>query len=176
MALLASVATSALEARRRRSEADAERRRLGEIVERLPLPVAVLDAGMRYTEVNAAFRDLHPNMHAGISYHAMQQTIEARHLNDRPIGGEDLIIPRVFRGEEVPTSELRVRTRQGWRILLSRVVALHDARGAVSGAVLAAQDVTAMRELADTKDRFIHIASHELRSPLAAMQACTSLL
>ena len=38
------------------------------------------------------------------------------------------------------------------------------------------QDVTELRELADAKDRFLSIASHELRSPITSLRATTSLL
>ena len=37
---------------------------------------------------------------------------------------------------------------------------------------LAAAEVNALREVAEAKDRFLSIASHELRSPVAAARAC----
>jgi signal transduction histidine kinase len=51
-----------------------------------------------------------------------------------------------------------------------------DEDGEVSAVVTGFQDVTALRELADARDRFLRIASHELRSPITALRATTSLL
>jgi signal transduction histidine kinase len=53
---------------------------------------------------------------------------------------------------------------------------LPSASEQVQAVVSGFQDVSALRELADAKDRFLRIASHELRSPLTALRATTSLL
>jgi signal transduction histidine kinase len=53
---------------------------------------------------------------------------------------------------------------------------LVDEDGVVRKAVAALQDVAALRELANAKDRFLSVASHELRSPIASLRATASLL
>jgi signal transduction histidine kinase len=55
-------------------------------------------------------------------------------------------------------------------------VPLRDESGAVAGALVALLDITELRELAVAKDRFLAVASHELRSPLASLNACVELL
>jgi signal transduction histidine kinase len=42
--------------------------------------------------------------------------------------------------------------------------------------VLACQDVSALHELAQEKDRFLSVAAHELRTPLTALHATTQLI
>jgi signal transduction histidine kinase len=48
--------------------------------------------------------------------------------------------------------------------------------GAVEAVVLACQDVSALHELAQVKDRFLSVAAHELRTPLTALHATTQLI
>ncbi|HEX8951582.1 MAG TPA: HAMP domain-containing sensor histidine kinase, partial [Polyangia bacterium] len=68
-------------------------------------------------------------------------------------------------------------TRHGERLhVLSVTVPLRGRDGAVEAVLSSFQDVTELRELADAKDRFLSIASHELRSPITSLRATTSLL
>jgi signal transduction histidine kinase len=60
--------------------------------------------------------------------------------------------------------------------VLAVAAPLHDADGAVEAVVTGFQDVSALRELADAKDRFLRIASHELRSPITSLRATIGLL
>ncbi|HEX8951794.1 MAG TPA: HAMP domain-containing sensor histidine kinase, partial [Polyangia bacterium] len=46
----------------------------------------------------------------------------------------------------------------------------------VESVVLACQDVSALHELAQEKDRFLSVAAHELRTPLTALHATTQLV
>ena len=84
-----------------------------------------------------------------------------------------------FRGEHPPPRELTLVTSDGnaaprgerWRHRCAAATARKSRRWS-SGL----QDVTSLREMADAKDHFLRIASHELRSPLTALRASTSLL
>jgi signal transduction histidine kinase len=60
--------------------------------------------------------------------------------------------------------------------VLAVAAPIPDAQGNVEAVVTGFSDVSALRELADAKDRFLRIASHELRSPITALRATTSLL
>jgi signal transduction histidine kinase len=51
-----------------------------------------------------------------------------------------------------------------------------DEPGVVDAVVTGFQDVSGLRELADAKDRFLRVASHELRSPITSLRATTALL
>jgi len=176
LALLSSVAASAVEARRQRHAAEKERARLGQILEHLPLPVMVLDAESRFEQVNAAYRAMNPHATIGASWTDAMGHLEYTAANGAPYPAEDLAVRRALRGEENATSDLRVREGNGFRNLVTHANVLRGAAGDFAGLVAAVQDVTALRELADAKDRFLDIASHELRSPLSALRACTSLL
>ena len=60
--------------------------------------------------------------------------------------------------------------------MLGVAVPLRRPDGSVEAVLSSFQDVTELRELADAKDRFLSIASHELRSPITSLRATTSLL
>jgi signal transduction histidine kinase len=68
-------------------------------------------------------------------------------------------------------------TKHGEKLhVLSVTVPVRDADGRVEAVLSSFQEVTELRELADAKDRFLSIASHELRSPITSLRATTSLL
>jgi signal transduction histidine kinase len=175
MTLLASVAASAVEARRQRRAADAQRARLGQIVEWLPEAVAVLDSDGVFEEVNAAYRALVPLAAIGIQWSSTVSPHDVRTPKGGPVPFDELHVSRALRGERPPPSDFRLLVGAGWRNLVAHSAPLRD-DGELTGVVVAVQDVTALRDLADAKDRFLDIASHELRSPLAAVRACTALL
>jgi PAS domain S-box-containing protein len=47
---------------------------------------------------------------------------------------------------------------------------IHDSGGAVIGAIVVFRDVTERRKLERTKDRFLSVAAHQLRTPLGSMR------
>ncbi|MDP3963764.1 MAG: ATP-binding protein [bacterium] len=51
-----------------------------------------------------------------------------------------------------------------------------DANGLVVGAVIVFRDITVERELSRAKEEFVYFASHQLRTPLAAIKGYTEML
>jgi signal transduction histidine kinase len=96
----------------------------------------------------------------------------------RAIPPDEMLITRAFRGDRPPPRELLLSSRDGRHrmTVLSVAAPLTNERGEVEAVVTGFQDVSALRELANAKDRFLRVASHELRSPLTALRATTSLL
>jgi signal transduction histidine kinase len=96
----------------------------------------------------------------------------------RPIELHEQLVVRAFGGEHPPPEELTVVSPDGSRRIPVMAVAapLIDREGTVTEVVFAFQDVSALRALADAKDRFLRVASHELRSPTTSLRATTSLL
>ncbi len=64
----------------------------------------------------------------------------------------------------------------GERIVLLHCTPLLDAEGQVDGAVLLLADVTEQRRIEDAQRRFIADASHEMRTPIAALKGMLELL
>jgi two-component system, OmpR family, phosphate regulon sensor histidine kinase PhoR len=62
------------------------------------------------------------------------------------------------------------------RILHISAVALHDALGAVAGAVLVFHDVTRLRQLEAMRQEFVANVSHELRTPLSLIKSAVETL
>lgn len=175
--LLASVAANALAARREQRAADEQRARLRQIVEHLPLPAAVLDAAGRFEEVNAAYREILPAASVGRLWSEAAATIDLRGVAGASVPVDKLHVPRAMRGETPPPSDLRLRARDGrWHHLLTHTAPLRGPGGELTGVTIAIQDVTTLRELGEAKDRFIDMASHELRAPLTNLKACAALL
>ncbi|HEX6837005.1 MAG TPA: HAMP domain-containing sensor histidine kinase, partial [Polyangia bacterium] len=100
-------------------------------------------------------------------------------VEGKPLASEELPLVRAF-GGVTTARELTIVSASGDRMHLQAIgVPLRDggAADAAPYAVMTAfHDVTELRELADAKDRFLSIASHELRSPITSLRATTSLL
>ncbi len=125
------------------------------------------------TFVNAAARRLYAT--AGIAL-AVGQSIGAHGLrtaNDEPYPVADLPLARALaRGETVLAAEWGLRRTDGATIAIQGSATPVRGEGGVAlGAVLTFRDVTAARALARRKEEFFANASHDLRTPLAAIKA-----
>jgi signal transduction histidine kinase/GAF domain-containing protein len=177
MQLLASMAAQALERRRHEEELQGQRARLDAIIEHLPIVVAVVDRSGATVHLNAAGRKFQERMSSYDSdWRSGIRSFDIRDSEGHPLSFEDSLIVQAFRGVMPPQREQTLQ-RGGKRVVVLSVAApLPSADGSIDSVVTAFQDVTALRELADAKDRFLSIASHELRSPITSLRATTSLL
>ena len=180
MQILASTAAEVTVRSRVQAEARAEHRRLDQIIEHLPIVIAVLGTNGETLHLNAAGRALAQEL-APPSLEDWRESI--RHIqmlypDGRPIPREDLLIAHAFAGNTPPQRELTLVSADGVRrrAVIAVAAPLVDERGTVTAVVTSFQDVSALRELADAKDRFLRVASHELRSPITSLRATVSLL
>ncbi|MGH2515345.1 MAG: ATP-binding protein, partial [Ktedonobacterales bacterium] len=60
--------------------------------------------------------------------------------------------------------------------VLAHAAPLRDESGAITGAVVAFQDITAVKEVERLRDEFLSVASHELRQPLTVIQGQAQML
>lgn len=179
LTLLGSLASSAVENDRLRRSAEAERRQLEQVIERLPTPIAVIDRQGRYTQANPAYlalthggRELQP----GEELYQHLRAMQLRRSDGSPIEPQELRVNRALRGEQTEPHETQFRSERGTVSVLANAVPLRDESGAVIAALVSLVDVSELREVAVAKDRFLAVASHELRSPLASLNACVELL
>lgn len=175
--LLSSMAAQALERARRRAEERQEQERIAAILEHLPIVIAVIDRTGRPVHVNAAGRAFAERLGAeNLDWREMLRSLQVYDRDGKPVAPDDSGVARAFAGATT-SHERTLVTMRGERLhALSISVPLRGRDGSVEAVLTSFQDVTALRELADAKDRFLSIASHELRSPITSLRATTSLL
>jgi signal transduction histidine kinase len=104
------------------------------------------------------------------------------------VAPEEMPLVRVLRsGQPVLKEELEMEVQDGKRkVMLYSVAPLRDETGALTGAIISAQDISELRRLereaveraAQTKaqmDTFLGIASHELKTPLTSLKLSLQL-
>jgi PAS domain S-box-containing protein len=118
-----------------------ERMFLATVLDSLSDGVIACDADGVITTVNPAARHLHGNPAPTMPMTQLFERIDVRHADGSPMGYEQVPLIRALRGEVVVDAEILL----GDRRLVCAARQLRDATGAVSGAVVAARDVTAER-------------------------------
>ncbi len=103
--------------------------------------------------------------------------LDLRALDGTPLPEDERPLSRALRGERFESFEIVLVCRGGSRRRLafngSAVLGAHQA---VSLAVLTFRDVTELRKLEQTKEEYISLISHDLRSPLTAILGRAQLL
>lgn len=176
--LLASMAAQALTREQRQAEERAEHERVAAILEHLPVAVAVIDKAGAIIHINEAARMFATRMGSeDPDWRAGMARLTVLDLEGRPLPPHEQPLVRAF-GGQTSARELTIISASGDRRVHLQAIAvpLKTPAGATYGVMTASHDVTELRELADAKDRFLSIASHELRSPITSLRATTSLL
>jgi signal transduction histidine kinase len=177
--LLSAMAAEVIQRAVKQAEAEQQRRRLDAIIEHLPIVIAVLDRQGRVVHQNRYGREFGRYFSdTADNWRNAVQTMQLYTAEGKPIPPDQVQVVRAFRGEECKPEEMIVASPDGKRKMHVMAVAapLYGLTGEVQEVVTAFQDVSALRELADAKDRFLRVASHELRSPITSLRATTSLL
>ncbi len=149
----------------------AERDRLAQIVDVLPVGIVLMDVNGTVTLENRATRELFKRDVAP----APGLTGPLRGTLARPDGTaydlRDVPIARSLRGEEV-RGELVCYTRADGTAfdLLTNSAPIRDPGGAVVGAIAAYEDVTALSDAERERTAFFAMASHELKTPVTAVR------
>jgi len=180
MELLGTMTAEVLERERLSAVAEAERRMLDATIEDLPIVISVVDASGRQLHANRAARVVNDVYTRGGSpdWRVEVAKSEIRLPDGTVLSPEQRPLRRAFRGEVVLPTEVVLTTPDGLtaNVLAFAVPISRDPTGRVLAVAVGYQDVSALRALADEKDRFLRVASHELRSPLTSLRATTSLL
>jgi signal transduction histidine kinase len=175
--LLSNMAAQALARARREAEERVEHARVAAILEHLPVVVAVMNTKGEVVHINRAGRDFAQRMGSErLDWRESLSTMQVFDRDGKLVPPEQSGVAGAFRGE-ASARELTLVTRLGEKLhVLAVSVPLRAADGTVEAALTSFQEVTALREASDAKDRFLSIASHELRSPITSLRATTSLL
>ncbi len=97
--------------------------------------------------------------------------------NGEPLPTEELPSSRALRGETCTGVELLIRQPSGREVyILVNSAPLRDADGQITGAVLAFQDITFIREQERLRDEFISAAAHELKTPVTTIKGYAQLM
>ena len=173
---LAQVSSEALERCRVQLAEERERRRLDATLEHLPIGVVVIDGEGNHLHNNRASTAIGEMLGAiGDTYRDGMTKLRTREGSSVP-KFEESLIGLALRGQLPPPRDIDLVDTEGRRRVIRAVAAPLHEPGQPPAAVLGFSEVTELFELAAAKDRFLRIASHELRSPVTALRATAQLL
>jgi signal transduction histidine kinase len=177
MRILASMAAAVIVERRARAAAEHQARTLESTIEHLPILVEVYGAGGELERANAAARALRERLAAPAGGRTLFAARRVCELDGAPADPETLPLARALAGEHPPPREVAILGDEGARLatLLIAAAPVRARSGQVESVVVACQDVSRLHELAEAKDLFLRVASHELRTPVTALRATTQL-
>jgi signal transduction histidine kinase len=117
------------------------------------------------------------NRRAGDILQAAPRALSGQKLFDRLGLGDDDLLRRLTVERATVEREIEIRaSKPRHYVLRMAAVAGEDRGGPVCGIVASLSDVTRQRELQQTKNDVISLVSHEMRTPLTAIQGMTELL
>ena len=151
--------------------AQREAAQMGALLGTLAEGVAIFDATGRIMLVNQAGRDI-LSLPEGQRLESLDEsrTLDLRRPEGEPLPFEEWPMSRALRGERFTDEEVsRVRPDGDIRRIVFSGSSLPDGRGHVMLAICVFRDVTHLRSLEKTRDEYISLISHDLRSPLTAV-------
>jgi len=139
--------------------------------------VIVVDANHAISFINRAAEDLiglDANSAHGLQYTAV---IKLQDEHDKPVGAaNDPFAQAVARAGRYSIDDLYIISPKKQKVLLSIVATpIQGKYNDVQGAIAILRDTTAQRALARERDEFISTASHEMRTPVAAIEGYLSM-
>jgi signal transduction histidine kinase len=166
-----------------RAASESERDRLQQVLNQLPEGVLIADATRRFVIGNAAAatifgRDLVGQLLAPTDAEA-QDVFGARWLDGAPLTAQQLPLQRSLAdGEIVQGEQLVIHNPAEDRDipLLVNSAPLRDANDAIIGAVLAFQDITAIKDHERSREDFLSALSHDLRTPITSIRGMAQVL
>lgn len=101
-----------------------------------------------------------------------------RRLDGTPLLADEMPIARALLGEEVRNFDAIFLDPSGQRELVVRINAspIRNGKGAITGVVGVARDITEITKFEQLKDEFVRAAAHELKTPVAVMKGYAQML
>ena len=161
-----------------RSEAEAARDRLQQVIDVLPEGIILVDVHGHVFLSNAAADEI-----AGRDLAAPSEVLFGDfgllHLDGTPYEPAELPLARIVQQGEVVRGEqllLPYGTTERQVPVLVNGAPLRDKQGGLHGGVAVFQDISPIKELERQKDAFLAAASHDLKNPLTAIKARAQIL
>lgn len=160
-----------------RAEAARQAAQQQALLQNLGEAVTIVRADGRVLLRNEAARQI-----TGITAEALETIVAQRRvyilgLDGKPLPFEDWPISRALRGERLIEVEAIVQRPDGARRrILASSSAVRDPAGQVVLAIIVYRDVTALRELEQAKEGYLHSITHDLRNPLTVVFGYAQLL
>ncbi|MGK3998993.1 PAS domain S-box protein [Sorangium sp. So ce1024] len=155
------------------AQLDTERRTLRTIFDSAPVPLLLVekyDAGRVIANPHAL------ELIGGAPAHA-RYIGRLRRQDGTPIPLDDLPSSRAMRGETITGEEVViVRTDGACRTFLVAAAPLRDGAGVITGAVVAGEDITPLKELERMREEWTSVIAHDLRQPISTIVFKASLL
>jgi signal transduction histidine kinase len=165
------------------ASAEAQRHGLRQALDLLPEAVLIADTTPSFRICNAAAQAILGVDVTGLPVPCMDDPVVAGSSTWRPDGGpwptRDLPLQRaLFSGEAVQGEQLVVRHATSGQdtLVLANSVPLRNVDGAITGAMVVFQDISAFKELNRQRDEFLASVSHDLKNPLTSILGVTQLL
>jgi signal transduction histidine kinase/CheY-like chemotaxis protein len=161
----------------REDELRTRHREIETMLETVPAAFIVVDGRGHVRLQNRAASALvgpPPKIGSAMAKYRAEFTLLARDGREIPEGQWPLA--RALRGEMVNGEDVEIRSRFASIPALAAAAPLRNANGEIEGAVVAFQDVSALRALDRLKDEFVSVVSHELRTPLTSIRGSLQLV
>jgi signal transduction histidine kinase/CheY-like chemotaxis protein/HAMP domain-containing protein len=161
----------------REDELRARHREIETMLETVPAAFIVVDRNGYVRLQNRAATALvgpPPRIGSAMAKYRMEFTLLTRDAKEIP--ESDWPLARALRGEVVSGEDLEIRSRFGSMPALTAAAPLRGVSGEIEGAVVAFQDVSALRAVDRLKDEFVSVVSHELRTPLTSIRGSLQLV
>jgi PAS domain S-box-containing protein len=159
-----------------------EHARLQAVLDQLPEGVLLIEAsGQRISYANAAAAHILgvPVAQIGMLPTSNQYpaSFSIHNSNDQRIAPEDYIYVHALHGKTISGQEIFLTRPDGTRaVVLASATPIRAENNVILEAVVVFQDITERKSIEQHKNEFVSIASHELRTPITAIQGFAELL
>jgi signal transduction histidine kinase/CheY-like chemotaxis protein/HAMP domain-containing protein len=161
----------------REDELRARHREIETMLETVPAAFIVVDQRGHVRLQNRAATALvgpPPRVGSAMAKYRIEFTLLTRDGKELP--ENEWPLARALRGEVVNGEDVEIRSRFGSMPALTAAAPLRGVSGNIEGAVVAFQDVSALRAVDRLKDEFVSVVSHELRTPLTSIRGSLQLV
>ena len=175
--MLAAPAASALRAARLHEVEALAREWLQTVIDQIPEPILIADAGMRNLTWNRAAADVR-GCDDAVDERGNPAVLDIRLPSGDPVPSHAGPLARALeRGETTTGVELLLKTHNDTsRPVIASAAPLRDRDGQIRGAVALFDDVTALKRLERLREEWTAVVSHDLRNPLSSLLMCVAML
>ncbi|WP_437603111.1 PAS domain S-box protein [Sorangium sp. So ce590] len=148
------------------AQLDAERRTLRTVFDSAPIPLLLIDRN----DPERVLANPHARELTGGVPERGKHVGRVRRPDGTALTLDELPSSRAMRGETIPGEELLVATADGsYRTILVAAAPLRDGAGKITGAIVAGEDISPLKELARMREEWTSVIAHDLRQPITTI-------